>query len=232
MVIIFASQLDELAPRVVAGWPKSGAALLTVDDLSTMGWSINNSDFSKSTIVASSKQYSVAELSGVITLMPYIPEQELFKIEKPNRQYVAAEMTAFLYYVFTSLKCPFVNKPSAYNLTGPNWRYEEWLRACHIVSLPVKPYQRHMTAKTATIPHTTYDRPEIKVIMVLGDKVITNQCEVFDTKVLELARLAGVQFLEVTFVEENGEMFFLSANCAPNINNPQILSALYDHFKQ
>jgi len=231
MVIVFASQLDEMAQRAVAGWPKSRATLLTVDDLSTEGWFINSNDVNKSIIVASGKQYSVTELSGVVTLMPYIVEQELFKIEEPDRRYVTAEMTAFLHYVFTILQCPLINKPSAYNLTGPNWRFEEWLRACQRVSLPIKPYHHVTHGETNSTNNTNFDPPEIRTIIVLSNRVIVSHAETLNAKVLQLAKLAAVQFLEITFAEENGQIFFCSANCIPNMNNPQVLAALYENFE-
>jgi hypothetical protein len=232
MVLVFASQLDEIAQAAVAGWPESMATLLTVDDLSIDGWSINNKDFSRSTIVASGQQYSVADLSGVVTLLPYIMEHELFRIEEPNRRYVATEMTAFLYYVFTSLKCPLINKPSAYNLTGPNWRYEEWLRACQRVSLPIKPYRRQFPEEIVSPNNAIFAPFETKTIIVLNKRVIVSHAEAFNVKVLQLAELAGVEYLEIIFAEENSRFFLCSANCIPNMNEPQVLTELYESFNK
>ena len=226
-VLVLASQLNEMAQRAVARWPGQRAILLTPSDLSIEGWYVCHHDFEQSTLVATGKLFPVDKISGVVTLMPFVAEYELFSIEPPNRRYAAAEMMAFLFYVLTSLRCPVVNTPTAYNLTGPNWRYEEWLRACREVGLPVKPYHR-LPVGESLMPQNMY---RTKTVSVLGNRVIARDFDVSSAAVKQLAAAANVQFLEVRFTEENGQNSVSSVNCIPDLSDPVVFDALYDHFK-
>lgn len=229
MILVFASQFDEIAQQTVARWPKSNAALLTVNDVCTKGWYIDHDNFNKSVIVIDNKSLSVKNVSGIITVKSYIFDYELLKIEKPDRPYVVAEISAFLYYLFSSLKVPQINPPTSYNLTGPSWRYEEWYRAAQYVRLPVKPYQRR-TSGDENPP--TDGIPIIKTIALLGKHIVRNDLNAFASEVCELAVLAGVQFLEITFVEENNQIFFNGVTCIPNLADPMIVGALHEYFRK
>ena len=54
---------------------------------------------------------------------------QLPAIAPAARDYCAAEMTAFLSWWLSELRCPVINRPAAGCLAGPGWSVTAWRRA-------------------------------------------------------------------------------------------------------
>ena len=63
----------------------------------------------------------------MLTRVPAVFEDELTDIMFSDRSYVAAEMTAFLLFWLSRLRCPVLNEPTATCLAGRYWRREQWI---------------------------------------------------------------------------------------------------------
>ena len=122
------------------------------------------------TAVIGGRPVKCDEITGVLIQRPCIFEQELLHISAVDRQYVAAEMNAFLISWLSRLTCPILNRPTAMSLSGPNWRPEQWVHAAAILGIPVSP-----TKKCSSIienkekSNTIYSRKEIRSVIVVGD---------------------------------------------------------------
>ena len=140
MIIILASRFDKFAKDLISKWKEhDDALLLTSEDLSRSGWRYWPNNPEQSVAVISDKEIAVKEITGVLTRLPYIYEQELTHIVASDRQYVADEMMAFLVSWLSTLRCPVLNYPSVFCLTGPNWRHEKWLHTAAKIGIPIRP---------------------------------------------------------------------------------------------
>ncbi len=242
MVLVLASRFDEVAVQAVARWPGQGAVLLTVADLSTEGWHIRHGDFPASTLVAGGRRFGVGDIEGVVTLVSFVADHELFNVEPSHRRYAAGEMTAFLFYVLSALPCPVVNPPSAFNLAGMHWRREQWVMACRKVALPVSPsllaspfgYERAAGEAAAggasSRPAAAGLGPGAGSVRVLAGRVVASDLPRLEAKVLQLAKLAGNVFLEASFTDTDGRLSVSHLSCMPNLGDPPVFDALCGHF--
>ena len=225
MIVVVASELDSVAQQLVEDWPGKRALLMTPRDLCTKGWHIESGRIEEGHIVASGDRLSVSKLTGLLNLLPYVFEQELVTIESASRRYVAAELTAFLFYLLTVIRCPVVNRPTANNLTGPDWRPEQWAQACRLVGIPTKKTRRNSRQPivAGTAGESFYS------ISAIGNNCVGDTAT-YAANVIALAKLAGVTFLTVTFGEHEASKVFHSAQLVPDLRDRNLTSAIQAHF--
>jgi hypothetical protein len=103
MLVVVASHYDEAARSLVDRWANQEARLLTCEDLSIVGWQHSVSgkggetpSLPDSAAVVDGQVVAVEEISGVLTRLPCVFEQELLHIVPDDRAYIASEMNAFL----------------------------------------------------------------------------------------------------------------------------------------
>ena len=125
MIAVLADLADGEATALVDAWG-SEAALLGVDDLSRPGWA---GDFPHAgpAFVVDGLTRATRDLTGVLVRLPAVRPEHLPHIDSADREYAAAEMTAFLAYWLSALECPVVNRPTPTLLMGPAWTVARWL---------------------------------------------------------------------------------------------------------
>jgi len=101
------------------------------------GWRQSLGGVDGDAAVVEGKRVPQKEITGVLTRLPCVFEQELVDITPDDRRYVAAEMTAFLLFWLSRLKCPVLNRPTPTCLSGPYWRREKWIHVAARVGIPV-----------------------------------------------------------------------------------------------
>jgi hypothetical protein len=129
VLAVLASRLDPAAHALVDAWSSAGAALLSAEDLGSLGWSYHLADPGAGSLVIEGQRVAARKLRAVITRRPAVVAEELDWIEASDRGYVAAEMNAFLVAWLTALPCPVLNRPSPRSLTGPAWGPIQWAAA-------------------------------------------------------------------------------------------------------
>jgi len=225
VIVVVASELDSLAQQLVETWPGKHAFLMTPRDLCSEGWHIKLGRIADGCFVAGGNRLPVRDLRGILNLISYVSEYELITIESASRRYVAAELTAFLFYLLTAIKCPVVNRPTANNLTGPDWRPEQWAQACRTVGIPIKKIQRN--SRGSLVAQTSGE-------MLCSISAIGNNCvgdtAAYAANVIALANLANTTFLTVTFVEYEGNKVFHSAHLVPDLRDQNLARAIQAHF--
>jgi hypothetical protein len=226
VILIVASELDAVARDAASSWPGDDAVVLTPRDLCTRGWRIDLGAFEESQIVASGNIYPVRDVAGVITLLPYVMDYELFTIEELERKYVASEIAAFLFYFLSKLECPVLNRPTAHCLAGPSWRPEQWNEVCRQAGLPTRP-PRHLHDSQSPAPELTNISTWVSVV---GSECVGEAEPKTRLSAVKLARLARVEFLTVRLQGNAEDKSVHSIELVPDLGNPAIVKAVQNHL--
>jgi hypothetical protein len=164
-------------------------AVVVPAHLSQSGWFYQVGEGALARLMTSRGDIGGSELSGVLTRIHRVLPGDLPHIEADDREYVAAEMTAFLAALISEMACPLLNRPAANSLWGPPWTIETWWRAAAKEGFPVC---------------CNYDKlcTDLASIVVLGRDTIHRDNTLPDyARALSesLAACAGVSLLEARF---------------------------------
>ena len=229
MLVVAANRYDQVAQELVSRWAALGAGLLTCADLSRCGWRYPLSTTDKSVAVINGQVVPVKEITGVLTRLPCVFEQELDEIVSSDRAYVAAEMTAFLLAWLSELKCPMLNRPTPTCLSGPYWRRERWVYAASQLGIPVHPVHRHAALSAGTSPA----RPSeyTASVTVVGKHSFGVVDEVLAVQARRLADLAGAHLLTVHFSHAQSGAAFIEADPWPDLENEEVVEAILTYLE-
>jgi len=238
MLVVVASIWDEAARTLVERWEPYGAGLLTVNDLSRAGWAHYLEAPDRSRAVIGERVVATGDISGILTRLPAVTEQELSEIVPEDRAYAAAEMTAFLTFWLSTLRCPVLNQPSASCLCGPSWRPEQWTLAASRLGLPVVPRRRctppfggGISAAMDESPLLFADYPTGVVQMtVIGDRCIGAGDGDLARQARLLATAAGVELLAVHFSGSEAGSQFVDAHLWVDISDDAVGESLLHYF--
>lgn len=224
MIVVVASRHDVRARNILEHWGFQCARMLTAEDMCTSGWSLSVPWTSCGTAVVSGQIVQPAQISGILTLRPYIFPQELRTICSDDRVYVAAEQTAFLLAWLTAQSCPVLNRPTASCLAGPSWHLEQWTHAAAELGIPVRTSRRH-------VPIGSAGPNEEEAVEIIAAGKLCFGCDdpTLKTWTLQLARKAGVKLLSARFSRANS--CFLSAHPWPALTDPAILATVREQLE-
>jgi hypothetical protein len=147
-------------------------------------------------------------ITGVLTLRPRIFAEELAHVAAPDREYVAAEMTAVLRTWLAALRCPVVNAPSNASLAGPNWRATRWRDAASALGL--------------RIAHPASDGVDV---IAAGGRCFGADDPQRARDAAALAHAAGVRLLGCRFTLDGG---FVSATPWPALDRPGVRDRVHE----
>jgi hypothetical protein len=225
VLVIFANRQDAGARSLVDRWPPQ-AAVLTCEDLSVTGWRHTSEQRAGDMAVIAGRLVAREEIEGVLIRWPSVFGKELHHILAEDREYVAAEMTAFLRAWLTSLPCPVLNRPSAASLLGPAWRPEQWVRAAAELGIPVRPLRRHLTFPNQPNPPRA---PEgYATVTVIGERCFGQAEPILKDHARRLAAKAGVSLLDVYFSGPGADGELLSAELIPDLDAEVKADAVWD----
>ena len=227
MILVFASELDEVARDATTDWSERQAVLLTPADIFCKGWRTTIGGVHDWSIVASGQQWPISAVSGVVSRLPRILARELFDVQYEDRSFAAAEAMAFVFFLLSSMPCPVVNRPTPNCLNGPNWQLEQWGRACFEAGVAFKAGCRRNTEMFG--PETASSC--LRSVTVLAEKCLEDTSNGCLAGVLRLAQLANVIFLHVDFTEDKGETVFHRAELIPDLSRIEIREALREYFE-
>ena len=230
MIVIIASRYDEVARALARRWQAYDARLLTVQDLSVRGWRYVPDDFTSSTVVIEGKEVASEEISGVLTRLSSVPEQELSHIVPADRSYVAVEMMAFLVAWLSGLPCPVLNRPTPACLSGPNWRPEQWRYTAAKIGIPVCPVQRRHRASAQNT--TTEPVANVATMTVVGKRCIGEAHEALAIQARRLAAAADVDLLSVNFSSTEPGAFLVGAQPWPDVAVDEVADAVLDYLQR
>jgi hypothetical protein len=232
VLVIVGSRHDSAACDLVARWARHGAALLTCEDLSVPGWRHLPFDRSASRAVVSGHVVREGEIRGVLVRRPWIIEQELTHIGGPDREYVAAEMNAFLLSWLAGLPCRVLNRPHGTSLCGPNWRPLQWVRAAACAGIAVEAARWRVPAPRSRGPGTVPAAgvPAIEVTVV-GDRCLGAPSHAFAAGAKRLAAIANAGLLAVRFRPGEQAPHFVSGTAMPSLKAAEVAEAVCDYLR-
>jgi hypothetical protein len=211
VIAVLASRFDPEALDLVSAWSDSKAVLLSAEDLCSPGWSFRPAAPAESTAVINGQRVRVSELRAVVTRRPAVLAEELMRITQADRNYVAAEINAFLVAWLSSLPCRVVNRPTPTSLCGPAWSELYWREA----------------ARRAGVDWTeAEDAGEAHEVMLCGRRVLFSNSIEEETAVRALGHSAGAELMGVRL--RSGRVCGVSV--APPLTNREVRDCLLSYL--
>ena len=231
MLVVVGSRHDPSACEIVQQWERWGAALLSCEDLSASGWRYSPSDRAASRAVVSGQIIPDIAIRGVLVRRPWVLQEELTRIAPADREFVAAEMSAFLLAWLSQLPCRVLNRPRGTSLCGPNWWPQQWTHMAANVGCQVEPTRLQIPARAkAEGEETSYPAPQSVEAVVVGDRCLGDVSDDQAADAMKLAAAAGVALLAVWFVHANGRSRFVAANAMPDLKDSRVADAVREYL--
>lgn len=216
MIAVIGRPRDRLAQAVLERWRDREAALLSVRDLSRTGWRHDPFAPGDGVAVVDGRRVAVDEIAAVVTTIDGISSYELPHIVREDREYVAAEMHAFLVAWLTTIPCPLLNRPTPRSLAGCGWHREQWILAATELGIPAVPM------------HEPSDAPEEReagsTVTLVGDVVLGAPDVRVAGWIRGLAARAGTATLAARFTTGDPPRF-VAAGCLPDLTRPEVAAA-------
>jgi hypothetical protein len=228
MLVVLASNNDPVAQVLVARWADQGAVLLTCADITQPGWRYSLPCDRETRATIGGRRVDMDDIRGVLNRLPFVNPAELTNIIPSEREYVCVEITAFLTWWLSQLKCPVLNRPRAAGLMGPNWPLEQWVTTAVQLGIPTRPTMRQLSPARGVEPSP--DVPTLNTVTVVGPHCFgTNEATLAD-QARRLAQAAHVDVLAAHFTREHQE--FVAADVWINAAAPEIADALLEALRE
>ena len=186
---------------------------------------MNTKNFANSTCIVEGKPIKISKIKGIWVRLPSITLDELPHIKQTDREYVAAEMNAFLVYWLKMVDCPILNPPGDLLLNGPLWTREQWLFKASTVGIPVKT----ITYDTTNVTFNENYKNILNVILI-GNHCFGNDDPYLISKIKKLSKLSNTPLLSLTFSSEDSLQLLNVNSTVRNCSN-DILDKIFDYFK-
>jgi len=230
MIIVFAQEHDENANSLVRRWKDRGAQLMVPADLSRAGWSCASRDPVNSQCVIEGVGHDASEIRGVLVRSPAVIASDLPHIAPSDRSYVASEMTAFLVYWLSALRCPVLNRPTPRSLYGPGWYPEHWMHYAARAGLRVKPMNRSIKLTSIDHPSWPAHSEPFTELTVVGRAAFGNAAPDLAENARALATAAGVDLVKFRFDGAAADACFLQADLCPTLDDERVEQAVLGYF--
>lgn len=135
MILVIAGRGTARAIRHLLGGPArhdlpaGNVSVLDPAGLSAPGWVHDPADPRGDRIVIDGEAFPASRLATVITAIDEVSPGDVPHVRTADRQFVAAEMTAFLRSWLATLACPVVDPPTTLALSGRASDREAWSAA-------------------------------------------------------------------------------------------------------
>ena len=139
MIVVVGRETDAGARALLERWRDREAALLTPRDLSRAGWAHRPASPADGRAVVAGRAVAVGEIRGVVAALETLTIRDLSHIARDDRQYVVAEMYAFLLAWLRTLPCRVLNRPTPQSLAGCGWQREQWVLVADALGIPTVP---------------------------------------------------------------------------------------------
>jgi hypothetical protein len=147
VIVVLGSRHDPIARSIVDALPN--AVLCSADDLTLPGWEWWLGSSGENHWVAGGARIADAEVTGVLVRRTCVYPEELTRTHADDREYLAAETTAFLSFVLSHTGARVVN-PVADGAFGEEAiRVERWMQEAREIPLEVAPLRLSLDAASA-----------------------------------------------------------------------------------
>jgi len=178
--------------------------------------------------VISGRSVPLSDVRGVLIRRPWIFPEELTHIAEPDRDYVSAEMSAFMVSWLTELTCPVINRPNPTCLSGPAWREPEWVLLASALNIAVMRQRWEIPRGSADWPSSA--QPNATELTVVANHCIDDADGPTAAAAERLARAADITLVGLRFVTEDSGPRFLAANLWPTLENERVIDAVLEQL--
>jgi len=224
--LILAHGHDVSARALATRWG-SDTLLLTVGDLHEAQWSLElDRDGGARTELASPAGRPLP-VEGVVNRLGVITPTDLRRVHPEDRQYAAAELTAFMLAWLDACPATVLNRPGAGSLNGPAWYPEQWAAAAVAVGLQVQGIRRQLAfaaAGAAAAPRPACG--EVANARVVGDTCFGDVHPAVGERLCALSRLAGTPLLAATVDGHGPEARVRDLSVWPDLADPVVADAV------
>ncbi len=165
MIVVVGSRHDPVARGLVEALP--AATLCGADDLTRPGWVWPLESPEDACWVVDGRVVPDREVTGVLVRRNYVYPQELLGTHPDDRDYLAAEATAFLVFVLSRTGARVVNPVGDGALGDDVVRPDRWMPVAAAAGIPVRPLRMRAGGRLTPPPRTT--TAEVAAGEVFGD---------------------------------------------------------------
>jgi hypothetical protein len=207
MIVVVGSRHDEVATRLVERWPS--AALCSAEDLTTEGWVWSSDKADQRRWIVDGRSVVDGDVDGVFLRRSGVHPEELVGIHPDDREYMAAEIRAFLVLVLATTGAVVVNPVAHGGLGDEVLRPERWIAAAAERGIAIAPL--HL----ASTPTPTPDGHRgLVVVDVVGEQSFGDAPEVLRRAAVAVADALDLAWAAVVF-DELGRLVVVSTRPAP-----------------
>ena len=152
MIVVIGSRHDPVATSIVEALP--AAALCSAEDLTRPGWVWPLASPESARWVVDGSVVADEDVTGVFLRRTYVYPEEFVTTHRDDREYLAAEATAFLIFVLSRTGAIVINPVGDGALGDDVIRPERWMRVAAALGITVAPL-RLTPRQTAPRPITT-----------------------------------------------------------------------------
>jgi hypothetical protein len=198
--------------------------LMKPRDLCAQGWRIEVGHAHEGMLIANGRPLPVAQVTGVLNRLSFIDERELVTIEPSDRRYVAAELTAFVFYFLSQLQCRMMNRPTVNNLAGCDWRLQEWGLYGHEQGIPF--------VSQPMVGNTSSSQPleDLRRTVILNGAILSSNDNQYESKIAELVQRAGLVFADLCYSVRDQECLLHSVSLIPDLSSREMARAVHRFF--
>ncbi len=192
--------------------------LCSADDLTSPGWEWSLGRPGKNCWVAGGARIADADVTGVLVRRTRVYPEELTRTHADDRDYLAAETTAFLSFVLSHTGARVVNPVQDGAFGEDAIRTERWMQAAREMRLEVAPLRlSRATAGTLTTPAT--------VAEIVGTEAFHDAPRPLPEQLVELARRLRLDYCNL-LVDAGGRLAGVSGAGQPSAPALAALSRL------
>lgn len=231
MILVISNIANEAAPELIKSFPAGAASLITGSEFErSFKAGITVNDFPSSSLTLRGNTIKTDDISGVLTTVPGFLPVEFYQVTPADREYICAEINAFLLYFLSALPCKKMNPPNRKSLSGIGIEKLEWIKLADRLKIPLAPF---------TVKNGKYElQPLIKERKVfpctlIGNRIMEEEtAESVQHSVRKLAERLSLSYISCYFSMENHDNFQLvDINSIPDISKPHYRKAIVKYFK-
>lgn len=211
ILVLVAQPWDVAVPALSAAWP-GVTRVVSPRDLSRPGWRLRSEAGRGARLVAGGEPIDVADVAGLITRIGWIQACDLPWIDPGDREFVAAEMGAFLLGFLHHAECPVLNRPTPACLAGPMFHPLAW----------------RARARAARFALADPGADPVRWLTVIGGRTRTDHFRPEAWGSERLANQCGARLLSVGVTADGA---FADAHPFPDLTDPVLARAAVQPFQ-
>lgn len=217
MIVVVGSWHDPVARALAASLPRG--ALCGADDLTRPGWCWSLNSPEPARWVVGGRVVDDGDVRGVWVRRNRVHAEELLGTHADDRDYLAAEATAFLGFVLTRTAARVANRPADGALGDDALQPEQWMAAAARLGLAVAPLHLRSDGKATALGDT-------QVVEVAAGRSFGNAPAAQQSQAAQLAAALGLDY--VSFIlDDRGRLLALSTQTEPGLRARAALAASF-----